>query len=269
MHKAHRAAVRKNKIQASDKATKTFIEVDTLEHGPITPEDILYGKTIRTIHCMCVKQIAPDALYALLELQFQNGADISFDHAHPGYEAGAGGIFDWLQAGANVFLRMERARAKNTVMAVLFPYGVPFSMAGDGSSDLAMREWEAVANRFIGPDGRPFNTFADLAELDLETSVDKHSPDAQCITACYAKSLDAYNTEEGFLLFSEWRKAMCHVSFDGASVMLGILNGVAAKLGKMVRPQCPHATTPPPPTRRHPPSLRRRHRLSSYTLPRT
>ena len=45
----------------------------------------------------------------------------------------------------------------------------------------------------MGLDGKPFNTFADLAELDLKDSVDGHSPDSQCITACYAKSFAALN----------------------------------------------------------------------------
>ena len=71
----------------------------------------------------------------------------------------------------------------NTVMQVLFPDGVPLGSMGDGSNDRSLREQEAIVHRFLGPDGKPFNTFADLAELDLKDSVDGHSPDAQCITA--------------------------------------------------------------------------------------
>ena len=68
---------------------------------------------------------------------------------------------------------------------------------GDGSNDRSLREQEAVVHRFLGLDGKPFNTFADLAELDLKDSVDGHSPDSQCITACYAKSFAALNGPVG------------------------------------------------------------------------
>ena len=68
------------------------------------------------------------------------------------------------------------------------------------------------------------NAFHDLAELDLKQSTDGRSPDAKCITECYANSLDQLNQHEGFLFMSDWRRALIGVSFDGASVMLGSQN---------------------------------------------
>ena len=61
--------------------------------------------------------------------------------------------------------RAESERASNTVMQVLFPNGIPFGSMGDGSNDRSLREQEAVVHRLLGPDGKPFNTFWDLAEL--------------------------------------------------------------------------------------------------------
>ena len=54
---------------------------------------------------------------------------------------------------------------------------------------------EAVVLRFMGGDGKPYNTFFNLAPLDLSTVHDKRSPDADCITACYATSLEQLQLE--------------------------------------------------------------------------
>ena len=205
------------------------LEGDILDHGQITDEDRLYERTIRTIHVLCTSQFPLRSLPTLLSLQFENGLEVSFDHISVG-APGEGGLTDWLQAGANIFLRNERDKASSTVMSVLFPQGVPFGAMGDGSNDRSQREQEAIVHRFLGPDGRPYNTFADLAELDLTKSVDGHSPDAQCITACYSNSFSRYNLHEGFVHMSDWAKALVAGSFDGASVMLGSQNGVVAKL---------------------------------------
>ena len=209
---------------------------DILNHGEITPEDTLYGRTIRSIHVLAVKQLSLTVINMLMELQFENGLTVSFDHISVG-APGEGGLTDWLQAGANVFHRVEREKAANTIMHVLFPHGVPLGLMGDGSNDRSLREQEAVVLRFIGRDGKPYNTFYDLAELDLKTSDDGHSPDSSCITACYSDSLAKLNQYEGFLLHSNWNKALVGGSFDGASVMLGSQNGVAAKL----KAKAPHA----------------------------
>ena len=55
-------------------------------------------------------------------VQFENGLEISFKHCNIG-GPGAGGLSDWLQAGATVFMRAERERAwkLNSVMQTLFP----------------------------------------------------------------------------------------------------------------------------------------------------
>ena len=119
-------------------------------------------------------------LYHLLELQNANGAGVSFDHIGVGGAADAGrGLYAWLESGSRVFRMETRARAQNPIMTALFPKGVPVGFAGDGSNDRSLTEQEAVVLRFMGPDGRAFNTFYDLAELDLTKSADGHSPDAQ------------------------------------------------------------------------------------------
>jgi hypothetical protein len=202
-------------------------------HRAITFEDELYARTVRTIHLIAVRQLSLNDMYHLLELQNANGTIISFDHANIGTLVDAGGLAAWLLAGANVFFTQMRQRAKSPLVAALFPHGTPFGGMGDGSSDRSLSEQEAVVLRFLGSDGKPFNTFFDLAELDLTTSHDGRSPDAQCITACYSNSFDTLNGFEGFLHQSDWKKAAVGFSFDGASVMLGTQNGVATKLKAM------------------------------------
>ena len=90
--------------------------------------------------------------------------------------------------------------------------------------------------RLIGVDGRPYNVFYDMAELDLADSHDGHSPDAKCITACYARSLALSDIHKHFLFNGDWTEAIVHMTFDGATVMLGEQNGVAARLQR-VAPQ--------------------------------
>ena len=198
-------------------------------------EDELYARTIRTVHTIVVRQLSLNDMYHLLELQNANGAVISFDHSytHGGLEGG--GIAAFLEAGVRVLQADMRARVQNPINNSLFPRGVPFGFMGDGSNDRSLAEQEAVVVRFLGPNGRCFNTFFDLAELDMKESVDGHSPDAKCIEACYAGSLDKLNVHNGFLFGSDWRQAAVGMSFDGASVMLGSQNGVAAKLKAQIK----------------------------------
>ena len=171
-------------------------------------------------------------MHSLLELQNANGLVMSFDHAAL-TGADDGGLGTWLLAGARVFQKRLRARATPPVITNLFPSGVLCGLMGDGSNDRSMAEQEAVVLRFIGADAKPFNAFYELAPLDLSTSQDGRSPDAACITKCYSNSLDKLDAHEGFLFGSSWRKALVGVSFDGASVMLGSQNGVAAKLKRL------------------------------------
>ena len=195
-------------------------------------EDELYARTVRTVHTIAVRQLSLNDMYNLLELQNANGTVISFDHASVSGGEEAGGIIAWLEAGARTFQAQTWGRVQNPIMRALFPKGVPLGFMGDGSNDRSLAEQEAVVLRYIGADGRPFNTFFDLAELDLTTGVDGHSPDAQCIAACYAKSLNQLNSFADFLFCSDWKQATVGMSFDGASVMLGKQGGAAAKLGE-------------------------------------
>ena len=199
----------------------------------ITPEDELYFRTIRTVHLICRRQLSLNDMASLLELQSANGMVISFDHSNSSGGVENAGLATWLLAGANVFRSQQRERAQPPIMRVLFPKGVPFGFLGDGSNDRALCEQEAVVLRFMGADGMPFNTFYDLAELDLTKSADGLSPDATCIAACYDNSLSALNEHDGFLWLSDWKKASVGASFDGASVMLGSQNGAAKKLKDM------------------------------------
>ena len=200
----------------------------------VTFEDELYARTVRTVHTVAVRQLAITDMYSLLELQNANGAVISFDHAATGGAIDAGGIAAWLEAGGRTFMKQMRERVDNPINKTLFPRGVPFGFSGDGSTDRSLAEQEAVVLRFLGPDGRPVNTFFDLAELDLAESHDGRSPDAQCIAACYASSLSQLNSFKGFLFNSDWKDATVGMSFDGASVMLGTQNGAATKLREQI-----------------------------------
>jgi hypothetical protein len=199
----------------------------------ITFEDELYARTVRSVHLIVVRELSLNDMYHLLELQNANGAIVSFDHSNPHGGVEEAGVKAFLAAGAGVFMKHMRQRAMNPLVAALFPRGTPFGGMGDGSSDRSLTEQEAVVLRFLGPNGRPFNTFTDLAELDLSTSHDGRSPDSQCIATCYSKSFDALNQFPNFLNHSDWKKAAVGFSFDGASVMLGTQNGAASKLKAM------------------------------------
>ena len=72
----------------------------------------------------------------------------------------------------------------------LVEHGAPLDVRAAG-----LAEQEAVVLRFMGGDGKPYNTFFNLAPLDLSTVHDKRSPDADCITACYATSLEQLQLE--------------------------------------------------------------------------
>ena len=200
----------------------------------VTSEEELYFRTIRTIHNVVIRLNSLNDVVSLLQLQNANGQVVSFDHVDCGHgSSDGGGVATWLQAGANVFQAQQRERAQPTLMRVLFSRGVPFGLMGDGSNDRSLVEQEAVVLRFIGDDGKPYNTFFDLASLDLSTSADGRSPDADCIASCYAGSMSELNKYEGFLHLSDWKKSLVGCSFDGASVMLGEFNGVAKKLADM------------------------------------
>ena len=101
----------------------------------ITFEDELYARTVRTIHCLAVRQLSLNDMYTLLELQNANGAIISFNHATSNGRVTDGGVHTWLEAGASVFMAEMRARAQNPIMLELFPRGTPFGAMGDGSND--------------------------------------------------------------------------------------------------------------------------------------
>ena len=200
----------------------------------ITTEDELYFRTIRTMHLIVKRELSLNDMWHLLELQSANGMVISYCHANSSGDINAGGLSSWLLAGANIFRAQQRDRASSSLMRSLFPSGIPFGFMGDGSNDRSMIEQEAVVLRFLDSDGKPYNTFFDLAPLDLAESADGRSPDAKCITAAYAKSLSTLNQHEGFLHLSDWKKAAVGGSFDGASVMMGAQGGVAKLLKDQV-----------------------------------
>lgn len=226
---------------------RSAIDGDATIYLTITPEDELYARTIRTVHTIVVSQFSISSIDNLLQLQLANGAVISFDHASTGTSAPGEplqGVSAWLEAGVTVFKARERDRAQNSLMRTLFPRGVPLGLQGDGSTDRALLEQEAVVTRFMGGDGRPFSSFHDLAELDLKDSYDGRSPDAPCIAQCYARSLTQLNQYEGFLFCSDWKQALIGDCFDGASVMLGSQKGAAKLLADMTVPANPvHVVT--------------------------
>ena len=210
---------------------------DATVYFTVTPEDELYARTIRTVHTIVIQQLPLHDMHALLLLQQANGAVISFDHMA---RNGEGGLADWLEAGKRVLKALQRDKVQNSIMISLFPKGGPLGLLGDGSTDRAMYEQEAVVTRHLSPIGKPFNAFHDLAELDLKQSADGRSPDAMCITECYAGSVDQLNVHEGYLFNSNWRYALVGTSFDGASVMLGNQNGVVKRLRDKLLPEGRH-----------------------------
>ena len=217
-------------VKTAERSSSLLLLATRLVETPPPPPPLSDARTIRTVHTIVRRQLSLNDMYHLLELQHANGMVISFDHACISSGVDHGGLATWLLAGANVAQRRLRARAQSLVMKQLFPKGVPFGLMGDGSNDRSLAEQEAVVLRFLGGDCKPFNAFYDLAELDLKTSDDGRSPDARCITACYASSLSQLDQHEGFIFMSSWKKALIGASFDGASVMLGSQNGVAKKL---------------------------------------
>ena len=154
-------------------------EGDIRRHGRVSEEDVLYHRTINCVHTMAKKLMPLTAVRELVVVSFENGCPMSFKHIGDKAAAGEGGVRDWLEAGYRTWQRALRERAYSPPMRKLFPRGVPFALMGDGSNDRSKREQEAAVFRFIGADGRPFNSFGDLAELDLALSVDGRSPDAQ------------------------------------------------------------------------------------------
>ena len=205
----------------------TLIDLGLSSHG------ITDFRTIRTIHLIVKRQLSLNDMYHLLELQNANGSVILFDHASTTSGVDDGGLATWLLAGARVAQKGVQQRAQSPLMKRLFPKGIAFGLMGDGSNDRSLAEQEAVVLRFLGADAKPFNSFFDLAELDLMTSDDGRSPDASCITACYASSLSQLNKIDGFIFMNDWKKALIAASFDGASVMLGANGGVGKKLMDM------------------------------------
>ena len=206
--------------------------------GTITTEDELYFNTIRTIHSDCVEKVGMNKIQALLKLQLANGAAISFSHVNATGELdGGGGVIDWLHAGMTNFQRRMRENARNSIMEVLFPDGVVFGSIGDGLErplHSSLQEQEASAIRFIGADGLPYMAFDNLLVLDLDDSIDGLSPDAKCTTAAYARSYAALEKHQGFLRHDDWRRYLLASSWDGASVMIGALSGVAKRLKDLV-----------------------------------
>jgi hypothetical protein len=150
---------------------------DDLVYNSITPQDELFTRTIRTVHLIAKRQLSLNDMYHLLELQWANGAMISFDHRNVSGEIETGGVAAWLEAGARVFQSEQRERAQSSLVKVLFPRGAPIGWSGDGSNDISLREQEVLVTRHLGGDGYPFNSLHDLALLDLENSQDKHSPE--------------------------------------------------------------------------------------------
>lgn len=240
-HAAHKLNVLNAAKLAAGKP-QSAVMGDANVYLTITPEDELYARSIRTLHTIVICQLPLHDMTPLLQLQQANGMVISFDHVAKktsGEEYG-GGLSDWLVAGVRVFKAMQRERVQNSIMVSLFPNGVPLGLLGDGSTDRSMYEQEAVVTRHLGANGKPFNAFHDLAELDLKQSADGRSPDAICLTECYAGSLDELNAHEGYLLHSDWRRALIGAAFDGASVMLGSKNGVVKRLRDKVLPAKRH-----------------------------
>ena len=223
------AALKKQGKDSQLKLDGSFKTGDANVYLTITPEDELYARTIRTVHILVSRLLSLNDLEPLLRLQWANGLIVSFDHCGYG-DVSEGGLTTWLEAGAHIFQAMKHDQIKNSVMIQLFPNGVPFGWMGDGSTDAQCREKEAVAVRFMGPQGRPITHLHDLPELDLSDSADGRSPDAKCIHACYVKSISKLNVYEGLLFKSDWKEASVGVSFDGASVMMGSQNGVVKLL---------------------------------------
>ena len=176
----HRAKLKQMRPVLATKAVKEEVEEELAGKAP--REDV--ERTMRmSDHLQTEVQYLARCVEDIREL---------LDKKHAGGSGAGGGksTLAQMMAFKQLFQAQQRERAQPSVMRSLFPQGVPFGLMGDGSNDRSLCEQEAVVLRFLGDEGKPYNTFHDLAPLHLSKSVDKHSPDADCITACYSMSLD-------------------------------------------------------------------------------
>ena len=128
-------------------------------------------------------------------------------------------VVEIVQAWADIYREEQNQRvAKNENV---------FGCNGDGSTDVAGTEWEVIGLCIMDDDGKPTNEFFELEEVDLESSKDHESPDAQALMCTYG---NAFQRRLPHLAdFSKtgktWTDHVPGMSLDGASVTLGSMRG--------------------------------------------
>ena len=67
-------------LAKEEKKAQSSLIGDILMHGTIIDEDILYSRTIRSVHVLVTNLFALQSISDLMELQFENGLEVSCDH---------------------------------------------------------------------------------------------------------------------------------------------------------------------------------------------
>ena len=154
-------------------------------------------------HCTAKQDWSLNSFTSLIELQGKNGL-----HVGENYWSNIHGPKMFINSIAEV----QRMETRRTLQECRF-----FSVMADGSTDRSIAEQEAVYIRCV-VDGTPVNKFVGLQELEVADA-------AGVLTA-----VDQVLENHAGISVDTQRHKMVNVNLDGASVNMGIYNGVAAQL---------------------------------------
>ena len=158
-----------------------------------------YRVLFNSAHCIAKKDWSLHCFADLITLQQKNGQYVGQNYQNDK------GVSDFLQHIAEV----QRLKTKCELKECRF-----FSVMGDGSTDRSVTEQEAVYIRCV-IDGVGVNKFVGLQDLD---------------TAGILQAMDTALATRASIDLDTQKTKIINVNLDGASVNMGIYNGVAAQL---------------------------------------